>query len=109
MTGTSLVTIRRGSPVLPIFARTIAAFFPTVKEAYDTLDTLECGVVEVVEFDNDLTLQKVYGPPPFIDSGVMFQLTPEDFIKVRLLFQGVSITILIERSRLLVHIYEVGK
>lgn len=50
--------------------------------------------MEVVEFDDDLTRQKVYGSPPFIDSGVMFQLTPEDFIKVRLLFQGVSITIL---------------
>lgn len=48
MTGTSLVTIRRGSPVMHIVARFVASLFPHPHDAYASLDQLEGGVVEVV-------------------------------------------------------------
>lgn len=69
-------------------------------------NTLEGGEVIVVEFYDDLTTIWHRGVHSSVESSITFRVTDDGFIKARLLFQGVSILILIERSPLLVHIYK---
>lgn len=104
----NLLTFRRGNSMLPIVARFVASFFTSAKEAYYTFNTLKGGEVIVVEFDDDLTTIWHRGVHPFVESGITFQVTDDGFIKAHLLFQGVSILVLIEQGPLLVHIFNLG-
>lgn len=106
---TSLFVIGRDSPILRVVARIVAAFFPSAYDAYAALDQLEGGSVIAIAFDDDLTTEVVCGPPPTIEAGITFQLTDKGYLSVQIIFQGVSILVLIERSPLLVHIYKVGQ